>query len=96
MIIDLTFNTSRLYQAHGQVIRATYDSDTHELRFDDFSRMISGVYTDVELEQHLSPPYYAQSPERFARFVMSHYDRGGYEWAPCRTYDLEDIQHFRL
>jgi len=94
-MIDLTFNTSRMYARDGQVIRATYDPATLELRFDDFARMISGVYRDVST----SPEQLARwerFPELFARAVMHRYDRGGYDWAPSRARPAHEPLVYRL
>lgn len=94
-MLDLTFNTSRMYARDGQVIRATYDPATLELRFDDFSRMISGVFRDVST----SPDQLARwerFPEIFARAVMHRYDAGGYDWAPSRMAVDFEPRVFRL
>ena len=95
-MIDITFNTGRCYTAEGQVIRATYDPATLELRFDDHSRMISGSYANVRLSTPNTLERLEEEPERFARFVMRFYDRGEYQWAPSRGRTVDTPLAYRI
>jgi len=95
-LIAAYFNTSRLYTNHGQEIMATYDPDTLELRFDDYSRMISGRFANVSCGPDSRLKRFRTEPERFARWVMAHYDRGGYEYAPTRARPVQEPLTFRI
>ncbi|MBN9552925.1 MAG: hypothetical protein J0H31_29755 [Alphaproteobacteria bacterium] len=68
---DLTFNTGRLYQSDGQIIRAVFDEQARVVRFNDFSRMVSGEF-----------PYQRYNNTEFdlARAVMVAYDHGIYTY----------------
>lgn len=81
-MLDLTFNTSRLYTAEGQVIRATFDPETGEVLFDDFSRMISGRYNVTDLA--FCRAWWPDHIDLLAKSVMRHYDEGTYDWARAR------------
>ncbi|TPJ51755.1 MULTISPECIES: hypothetical protein [unclassified Mesorhizobium] len=86
---DLTFNTGRLYTKDGQVIRAVFDANAGVVRFNDFSRMVSGEF-----------PYqrHNNTPQDLALAVMLAYDHGIYTYtreAPRRDPDAE-IRSIRL
>ena len=80
---DITFNTGRLYAKEGQVIRAVFDDQACVVRFNDFSRMVSGEF-----------PYQRHNNSHFdlARAVMVAYDHGIYNYTrevPSRDPDAE-------
>ncbi|TIW53837.1 MAG: hypothetical protein E5V54_24045 [Mesorhizobium sp.] len=86
---DITFNTMRLYQKDGQIIRAVFDESASVVRFNDFSRMVSGEF-----------PYqrYNNSEFDLARAVMVAYDHGIYTYtreAPRRDPDAK-VKEIRL
>ena len=67
----LTFNTSRLYAADGQIITADYDGTV--VRFVDHSRMVEGEFEAKlpETDDWWSNPCF------FAKRVMDAYDHNG-------------------
>lgn len=86
---DLTFNTMRLYTQEGQVIRAVFDDQACVVRFNDFSRMVSGEF-----------PYNRHNNSDFdlARAVMVAYDHGIYTYtreAPRRD-PAAEVRSIRL
>lgn len=96
MILAVYFNTSRRYTAEGQLVYATYDTETNELRFDDHSRMLSGSFPDVSLGPDSRISRFSAEPERFARWAMAHYDRGGYQMALTRPRPSLDPHVYRI
>lgn len=70
--MDIHFNTGRLYTSQGQIMRAMWEQDSEVIHFADFSRACHGTIP--------CPTYAAEftRPGSLARFVMEHYDRGGY------------------
>ena len=95
-MLTVYFNTSRQYTREGQVVMATYDPATLELRFDDYSRMISGLFVGLSCGPESRLERFAAEPERFARWAMAHYDRGGYVWAPTRERPFLDPLKLRI
>lgn len=70
--LDITFNTGRLYQSDGQVIRAVFDDQSGKVVFNDFSRGIWGA---------IDPGLISMDSERAAaRGIMRQYDLGNYDW----------------
>ena len=79
----ITFNTSRLYAADGQIITADYDGAV--VRFIDHSRMVEGEF-EAKLADQVS--IWWGNPRSFAERVMHAYDNNTRE-SPTHKYWIE-------
>lgn len=75
-MMDITFNTKRLYTEEGQVIRATTQPDG-SVKFHDFSRMVGG--TIKAPDPRLAFLTEDETPHAFMTRVMQCYDQGRFE-----------------
>lgn len=96
-MITITFNTSRLYTAEGQIVTASYDPETNLCKFVDHSRMCEGQF--VTSLAHL--PVDETTIRLFARRVMRAYDtHSGDEydhWIKGDKPQRQDVVHeFRI
>lgn len=76
-MINITFNTSRLYTKSGQIISASFDPETSVIKFVDHSRMCEGQFTTIKKITE-------DDPFTFAKHVMFVYDRYG---KPAKDYE---------
>ena len=93
--MQITFNTSRLYTAEGQIITARYDADEEMVYFCDHSRMIYDQMFPLA-----STACFPMTPSFLATAVMKAYDHHEYTWAPYAKRPVRDekapVHLFRL
>ena len=83
--MEITFNTSRLYTARGQVVTARFDAEAGKVWFKDHSRMVDGSYT---VDGKVCEVLWTDKPEAFAKAVMRRYDAGGTYDCPVEDYHI--------
>jgi hypothetical protein len=91
--MQITFNTSRLYVARGQIITAQHLEEEELVRFADHSRMIYGEFSIATYAVE-----FRGWPGLFAACVMEHYDRGDYRMSleAMNLAESETVHSFQL
>lgn len=80
--IETVFNTGAMYGSEGQVFYVVYDQETGRIYFNDVSRGIRGVITDM------TPGYSFRAISQLHNCVRRHYDDHNYD----SPQDIEEMQ----